>query len=123
MRKALPFGLLAVAVALALAFAKPAPAQSTWPVCQIQVPTNNSTVSGTVTVGFWYYDPNGGFKKFELWVDGQLAQTLTMSKRLKSVSFKWNTTTVPNGVHTVWVCVYSSSGEGESAPFTYTVVN
>src|SRR5262249_47874540 len=95
------------------------------PTTAITAPTNNASVSGTVTVNTTNTVASGlTVSKVELYVDGALYASATASPW----SFSWNTLdpTLPSfdGSHTLTSKVYDSSGLiVSSPPITVTVAN
>lgn len=123
MKRALILGLLVCSLSGVTVQRAPA-AQISGTTCQLSTPTDLSTISGTVQVVFWAYNPSGGFTKYELYIDGVLAQTLTVSKRMKNgATFLWNTKNYSNGTHTYTVWAYASGSCGKALPFTVYVSN
>jgi chitinase len=83
------------------------------PQVSIYSPADNSTVSGKVKVIFTAYDPDG-LTKFELYVDGELVQTLLPTSREHYLT--WNSNPAKSGDHELLVRVYDKLGNvGESA--------
>jgi len=88
------------------------------PKVSIISPIANKTVGGIKTVTARASDKRGA-KKVEFYVDGELQVTNTASR-----SFKWNTVSLTNSVHTLSAKAYDASGNiGESLPVSVTVFN
>ena len=92
---------------------------TTPPQVQIVSPSTGDTVSGRVTVMFTAFD-NGGLMKFELYVDGELQQTILPNSRTQH--FTWNCNKAGKGDHELLVKAYDASGNvGTSATcYLYT---
>ncbi|HEU4507457.1 MAG TPA: Ig-like domain-containing protein [Pyrinomonadaceae bacterium] len=86
---------------------------TTQPQVTIHSPTSGDTVSGKVTVVFSAFDI-GGLMKFELYVDGELQQTILPNSRTQH--FTWNCNKASKGEHEIIVKAYDASGNvGTSA--------
>jgi len=92
---------------------------TTAPQITIHSPTSGDTVSGRVTVQFSAFD-SGGLMKFELYVDGELQQTILPNSRTQH--FTWNCNKAGKGDHELLVKAYDASGNvGTSAScYLYT---
>ena len=92
---------------------------TTPPQVTIYSPTSGDTVSGKVTVMFTAFD-SGGLMKFELYVDGELQQTILPNSRTQH--FTWNCNKAGKGDHELLVKAYDASGNvGTSATcYVYT---
>jgi lysyl endopeptidase len=89
------------------------------PTTSITSPANGATVSGTVSVTSNASD-NVGVARVEFLVDGGLAATDTSVP----YSFSWNTTSLPNGSHTLRSRAFdAASNVGQSTVVTVTVSN
>ena len=89
------------------------------PTVSIVSPIDNVTVGGIKTVTAKASD-NVGVKKVEFYVDGVLQTTDTTSPW----SFKWNTASLTNGVHTLSAWAYDASGNmGQSSTISVSVFN
>lgn len=87
---------------------------TTPPVIYIVSPTDGSTVAGTkVRVIFYAYDA-GGFDRYELYVDGELKQTLLPTA--KNPYFTWNAGRAGSGDHTLIVRGYDLAGNIGTSP-------
>ncbi len=102
--------VFAVMLCLGLALATSATAG-----VSINSPSSGSTVSGTVTVKA--YVNNAYWSK--LWVDGNGASTAAIG----NVTFKWNSTSVSDGTHSLTVKAYPSGGPANAAETITVVVN
>ena len=99
--------------------AAPPPGDITPPTTSITSPANGATVSGTTTVSANASD-SVGVSRVELLVDGSLAGTDTTSP----YAIAWNTTTAPNGGHSLQTRAYDAAGNvGSSATVNVTVSN
>lgn len=92
---------------------------TTPPQVMIHSPNSGDTVSGRVTVQFSALD-TGGLMKFELYVDGELQQTILPNSRTQH--FTWNCNKAGKGEHELLVKAYDMSGNvGTSATcYLYT---
>ena len=92
---------------------------TTPPQVTIHSPSSGDTVSGRVTVMFSAFD-SGGLMKFELYVDGELQQTILPNSRTQH--FTWNCNKASKGDHEIIVKAYDASGNvGTSATcYLYT---
>jgi len=77
------------------------------PQVSIYSPGDGATVSGKVQVIFTAYDPDG-LSKFELYVDGELVQTLLPTSREQYLS--WNSNRVKPGEYELTVRAYDKLG-------------
>jgi hypothetical protein len=84
-------------------------------------PAEGATVSGTTTVGMSTSAPAGTSRTFTLIVDGTTVSTQTVTST--TASYAWNTTTVPNGTHTLTLRVTDSASRTATATRTVTVSN
>jgi len=92
---------------------------TTKPNVAITSPTNNSTVSGIVTIQATAND-NVGVVKVEFYIDGNKVGEDTSSP----YEYNWNTTQCTNGTHTITAKAYDNAGNvGESAAVTVNVNN
>jgi len=80
---------------------------TTPPQITIISPNDGATVSGRVPVQFTAFDA-AGLAKFELYVDGELVQTLLPTAR--STYFMWNSNKADKGDHELCVKAYDTSG-------------
>ncbi len=86
---------------------------TTPPQVTIYSPGDGTTVSGRVAVLFTAFDA-GGLMKFELYVDGELKQTILPNSRTQN--FVWNCNKEDKGDHEILVRAYDASGNvGTSA--------
>ena len=92
---------------------------TTPPQVMIHSPSSGETVSGRVNVVFSAFD-SGGLMKFELYVDGELQQTILPNSRTQN--FTWNCNKAGKGDHELLVKAYDASGNvGTSATcYVYT---
>ena len=91
---------------------------TTPPEVTITSPTNGSKVNEVVAVSCMSTD-NKEVSKVELWIDGV---NTGLTDDTEPYSFIWNTTTYPDGNHTLIVRSYDTSGnEGDSAPVSVKV--
>ncbi len=88
------------------------------PTINITNPTNNQTISGTVTVQATASDDTG-VSKVEIYIDSVLNATLTNSP----YTYQWNTTTVGNGSHTLKATAYDTINQTTSHQVSVTVNN
>ena len=89
------------------------------PTASITVPSNNSNVSGTVSVTASASD-NVGVTRVEYYLNGVLVGSDTTAPYL----YSWNTTAVTPGVYNLFVKAYDAAGNvGQSSTVTVTVVN
>jgi len=91
---------------------------TTLPTCSITSPTNGSTVSGTVTITASATD-NVGVTKVEIYVDGALRTTDTVSP----YTWSWNTTTFANSSHTITAKAYDAANNMKQASNVTVTVN
>src|SRR6266403_1800562 len=90
------------------------------PVVQITTPAEGATVGGTITVAASL--TTAGPAPFTWTVKGgNTAQVFTSTGSVTSISFAWNTTTVPDGPRTLNVSVQDSTGATASAVRNITV--
>jgi subtilisin family serine protease len=95
------------------------PPDTTPPSVSIGTPAAGATVSGATTVSAAATD-NVGVTKVEFYVDGVLYVTDTTAP----YSFAWNTTTLPNGSHTLFAIASDAANNSAStAPMAVTVSN
>lgn len=87
------------------------------PTVSISAPSNDSTVSGTVSVTGTAAS-NAGLSSVKFFVDGTLSSTVTSSP----YSFSWNTTTASNATHTLTVQATNNQNSVGQATVS-TVVN
>ncbi|HEY8131344.1 MAG TPA: Ig-like domain-containing protein [Thermoanaerobaculia bacterium] len=98
--------------------AAPVP-DTTPPTTSITSPSNGATVSGTTTVTATASD-NVGVTRVEFFLDGALQSTDTTSP----YTWSWDTTTSPNGAHSLTSKAYDAAGNiGTSAAVNVTVNN
>jgi Domain of unknown function (DUF1929)/PKD domain len=93
-------------------------------------PLANATVKGSVAVTVSATGTTGGSNAFRFGVDigsPPLATTTAPHQNLTvsgtSATFTWNSTPLPNGVHTLWVSCTDASGNFGSASEMVTVAN
>src|SRR5262249_32861568 len=84
-------------------------------------PADGATVNGNVTVGMSTSGANGSSNTFTLTLDGTQIFSNTTSDTTQS--FSWNSTTVPDGVHTLGLTVRDASGATAGATRSVTVNN
>ena len=90
------------------------------PTTSITSPANGATVSGTVVINATASD-NVGLTQMQILIDGSVVASNTNST---SLSFNFNTTTVPNGSHTILSKAFDAAGNvGTSSTVTVTVSN
>ncbi len=89
------------------------------PTGSITSPAGGSTVSGTVTVTAAAQD-NVGVARVEFYYD---STRLIGSDTTAPYSMDWNTTTVPNGAHTLNLRIYDAGGNYTNASIPVTVSN
>jgi hypothetical protein len=91
------------------------------PAIQITSPAEGATVNGTITVAASLIT-GGGTAPFTWTVKvDNTTQIFTSAGSARSISFAWNTTTVPDGPHTLNVSVQDSTGATASAVRNITV--
>jgi subtilisin family serine protease len=93
-------------------------ADTTPPTATITNPADDSEVSGTVIVMASASD-NEGVAKVEFYLDGVLKATDTVSPYM----WGWNTTTTPDGSHTLQAKAYDDAGNVGTDQVTVTVSN
>ncbi len=81
------------------------------PEIWITSPSDGSTVSGKVKIMFYSFDL-GGIDRYELYVDGELKQTLLPTAR--NMYFVWSSR--ENGPHTVICRAYDRAGNIGTSP-------
>jgi uncharacterized protein involved in tellurium resistance len=92
---------------------------TTAPTVSITSPLKNATVSGTKTVTASTFD-KVGVKKVEFYVNGVLQATDTASPW----SFRWDTTSLTNGIYSLSARAYDASGNvGQSSNISVTAFN
>jgi thermitase len=106
------------AVSAAIGSAPPPP-DTIPPTASITSPSAGATVSGLVAISVAATD-NVGVAQVQLAVDGSLVATDTSSP----FSFGWDSTTVPDGNHTLQAIALDGAGNaGSSAPVSLAVQN
>ncbi|MFL5797024.1 MAG: Ig-like domain-containing protein [Actinomycetota bacterium] len=89
------------------------------PSASVDSPSDGSTASGTTTVAASASD-DVAVTRVELYVDGVLAATTSSSP----FSFPWDTTTVPDGTHSLYVRAYDAARNyGTAGVVSVTVDN
>lgn len=90
------------------------------PTCTINSPTSEQTVSGIATISGTASDPDGDTQlvKVEVRVDSGLWLTTTGTT---SWSYSWDTTTVSDGQHTIYVRAYDGTNYSTVKSVTVTV--
>lgn len=91
---------------------------TTPPTVSITSPNSGATVSGMITVAATASD-NVGVTKVDFAVDGQIKATDTSSL----YSFLWDTSTIPNGAHTVAATAFDAAGNVGTHQITVSVSN
>ncbi|MBI2100629.1 MAG: hypothetical protein HYT47_01250 [Candidatus Vogelbacteria bacterium] len=100
-------------------------ADITPPTTTITAPTKGATVSGTVTVSVTATDPivanqtTSGMREVTLVIDNTLLATDTTSP----YSFVWDTTTLPDGSHTIFATAEDQAGNQTTVSVMVTVNN
>lgn len=95
------------------------PPDTAAPTTSITSPTDQSTVSGSITVAAGASDP-GGVAKVEFYLDSVLKSTATVAP----YTWTFDTTQASNGAHTLLVKAYDASGNvGTSASVAITISN
>jgi subtilisin family serine protease len=96
-----------------------APADTTAPTANITSPASGATVSGVVTVNVNATD-DVGVTQVELYADGTLVGTSSAAP----ASIAWDTSSLPNGSHTLQALAYDAAGNvGASSSVTVNVQN
>ena len=96
---------------------------TTTPKVSITAPVSGATVSSTISVQGTATD-NVGVTKIELEVDGVVVTTTTVTAATSvPFSFSWNSTTKPNGSHTLSVKAYDAANNAGSASISVSVSN
>ena len=96
------------------------PPISTGPTALVSAPPDGTSVTGLVNVTASGSDAVG-VVKLEIYIDGVLK---ACNFGANSISYPWDTTTVPNGTHTVLSKAYNAAGRvGTSSTSTVTVGN
>ena len=91
---------------------------TTAPVVSITSPSNNTTVSGVISVSISASD-NVDVSKVELYINGNLYASDSSSP----YTFTWDTTKYANGTYTLMAVAYDSAGNiGQSATVTVNVL-
>src|SRR6266404_3669283 len=90
------------------------------PMVQITTPAEGATVGGTITVAASLTTAGPAPFTWTVKVDNT-AQVFTSTGSVTSISFAWNTTTVPDGPRTLNVSVQDSTGATASAVRNITV--
>lgn len=95
------------------------PADTTPPTTELTSPDDGDTVSGAVALAA-SADDDTAVAKVAFLVDGTVVGTATTAP----YTFSWNSTTVPDGSHTVMSVAYDTAGNSaESAPISITTLN
>lgn len=94
------------------------------PTTYIYSPSNGSTVSGSAYVYVWsvenYNQPdNYGIRKLSYYIDGKLIFTTTRNLMI----YKWITSTLANGKHTLTATAIDALGHAGTKTITVTVAN
>ena len=92
-------------------FAQVSTGDTTPPDIWIITPTDGSTVSGKAKINFYAFDL-GGIDRFELYVDGELKQTLLPTAR--NMYFVWSSR--ETGPHTLICRAYDRAGNIGTSP-------
>src|SRR6185295_3417512 len=90
-------------------------------VASFSSPPAGATVAGTQPVGMTLTNARGTSNTFTLTLDG--TQLFTTAISGTTASFDWNTTTVPDGLHTLSLTGLDSTGATATATRTITVNN
>ncbi len=102
-----------------LVFAVESAPDTTPPTTAVTAPANGATVGGSTTVSASASD-NVSVTQVEFYIDGALKSTDTTSP----FSFTWDTTTYPDGSHSIYSKAYDAAGNvGTSATISVTVNN
>ncbi|MEO6733866.1 MAG: Ig-like domain-containing protein [Ferruginibacter sp.] len=88
------------------------------PSVNIDAPSNNATVTGTISVQATASD-NVGVSLVSLSIDG----LLVASKSTAPYDFPWNSATVTNGTHTITVVAKDAAGNSKSVSIQVSVSN
>ena len=82
-------------------------------------PTPNSTVTGGVAVNIWVEGAAAGSRTFILAVDGKTVETRASTG--VHMTLVWNSSTAPNGTHTVSATVQDAGGTADTTSRTVIV--
>lgn len=92
------------------------------PEGSVTAPSPNTTVSGTITTSGWATVRNSQINKIEIWIDGTLYRTaaygLPDAEAGGNYGFiwEWDTTSFPNGTHTLQVQAVAVNGSRSLLP-------
>lgn len=90
------------------------------PTASVTAPANNATVSGTVSITASATDTGGsGMARVEFYIDGTLRATDTTSP----YSYSWDSTTISNGSHSIYVRAYDGAGNSQPSSTINVTVN
>jgi glucose/arabinose dehydrogenase len=96
------------------------------PTATITKPRNGDTVSGATAEFYGDGSDNVGTVKAEFYVDGLLEYTDVNNAghyHIGGDHLRWDTTTIPNGTHTLRMTVYDAGGLSGSHEVTVTIAN
>jgi hypothetical protein len=111
LKRVLAITCLTLMLAPAILSQAAATGDTTPPDIWIITPTDGSTVSGKTKVIFYSFDL-GGIDRYELYVDGELKQTLLPTAR--NLYFVWNSR--ESGPHTLICRAYDKAGNIGTSP-------
>jgi thermitase len=113
------YGRVDAFAAVTAAAAYVPPPDTTSPIVAVSSPLAGATVTGMVAVGASASD-NVGVVKVDLYVDG----VFFVSDASSPYSFAWDTSTLPNGSHTLEAIAYdAANNSGTTSPIAVTVAN
>ena len=105
------FAIACLTLMLAPAILAQKSADTTPPEIWITTPADSSTVSGKTKIAFYSFDL-GGIDRYELYVDGELKQTLLPTAR--NMYFVWSSR--ESGPHTLICRAYDRAGNIGTSP-------
>ena len=111
LKRALAIACLTLMLAPAIFSQASATGDTTPPDIWIITPTDGSTVSGKTKIIFYSFDL-GGIDRYELYVDGELKQTLLPTAR--NLYFVWSSR--ESGPHTLICRAYDRAGNIGTSP-------
>lgn len=103
----------------AVSVTTPAPSDTTPPTVSVSAPADNATVSGVTTISANASD-NKGVASVQFKLDGS---ALGARDTTSPYSISWDTTTVPNGTHTLTALATDTSGNTKTSSTVTVTVN